>query len=253
MSASKPILIIDDEPYLRLTLGLILSRAGYQIEEASTAADGMYMASIQPFDLILLDLQLPDREGLEILPELRALQPRTPVVILTANGSIEKAAEAMRRGAYEYLLKPVSPGEIIAQVDDILHQRGTGIEPAHYSVEELTAEDCTHGPLAPDDQIVRAGEVVLDLQNQVVFVREQAVTLPPCTFDYLVTLARHAPRPVDYATLVGESQGYWLPAVEAQDLARWRIYRLRRAIEVDPGEPRIIITQAGVGYRLAAR
>jgi two-component system KDP operon response regulator KdpE len=161
-------------------------------------------------------------------------------------------------GAYEFLLKPVGPGEIISQVDDVLRQRREEAEPPaeeqlRKPFRDLTAEDCL--PVQEDEQehIIYAGSLMLDLPHQQVHLSERIINLPPCTFEYLVTLARHAPKAVNYQTLVGESQGYWLTPLEAQDLARWRIYRLRNALEEDPGEPRYVLTEPGTGYRLMVR
>jgi len=122
MSSNCTILIIDDEPFLRSTLGMILQRVGYSCEEAGDFAEALRKASMRKYRLIFLDLQLPDGSGIDFLPELRKLQPQIPVVVLTANGSLEKAIGALRNGAYDYLLKPIDPGQIITHVDDILWQ-----------------------------------------------------------------------------------------------------------------------------------
>lgn len=255
MSAKYPILIVDDEPFLRMSLKLILSHVGYQIEEAGTASEALNLASAQRFDLIFLDLQLLDHDGLQLLPKLKKMQPLTPVLILTADGSLERAAQAMRMGAYEYLLKPVEPGRIIAQVDDILRQRRIPLveikeQRKNPAAKVITSEDCPSIRDLSGETTLEAGDLALNLLEQTVRVKERYIRVPPCTFEYLVTLYKHSPRVVPFQILVGESQGYWLSALEAQDLARWRIYRLRNALEEHPGDPRYIISEPGIGYRL---
>lgn len=257
MHTNSPILVIDDEPFLRSTLCMVLHKVGYRTVEAQSGYQALGIIAAQPFGLVFLDLQLPDCDGLELLPQIRKIQPRTPVLVLTANGSLEKAIEALRMGAHEYLLKPVEPGQIITQVDDILRERQT-------SEEEFTTEDDSCGEssteagdfLEPEKQdlpqVLTVGNILLDMQLHNVKMQGKLINLPPCTFEYLVTLIRHAPQPVQYQLLVGESQGYWLSEVEAQDLAQWRIYRLRKAIEEDHNNPKYIISVPGYGYRFAA-
>jgi two-component system, OmpR family, phosphate regulon response regulator OmpR len=233
MSTSNAILIIDDEPFLRSTLAVILRRVGYTTGEAGDAQEALKILSDRHFDLIFLDLQMPDRDGLALLPELLSLRPGIPVLILTANGSLEKAVEALRLGARDYLLKPIEPGQIITRVDDILKEK----------VKAATAE--------PSNQIIGLGPYALDLKQRKIRLDDKTVPLPTCTFEYLAVLAHHAPEPVSYQDLVAEAQGYKLTKVEAQDLARWRIYRLRKILEADPREPVYILSIPGFGYRLA--
>ncbi len=157
------------------------------------------------------------------------------MLILTANGSLEKAVEALRLGASDYLLKPVDPGQIITRVDDLLKEK---------------LKDTEQGTPA---QIIQLGPYLLDLKTRQVRSKGEALPMNLCTFDYLAVLARHAPEVVPYEVLVKEAQGYDLSKVEAQDLARWRIYRLRKILEADPHDPELVLTVPGVGYRLVVQ
>lgn len=211
---------------------MILRRVGYAVNEAGDAHEAILVLTGSHFDLIFLDLQMPDRDGLDLLPEITRLTPDTPVLILTANGSVEKAIEALRLGARDYLLKPIEPGQIITRVDDILKKRPQT------------------DPEGESMQVIKVGQYVLDMEHHRVSLEDQAVQLPDCSFEYLAALARHAPQPVSYQDLVKEAQGYKLDKLEAQDLARWRIYHLRKLLEGDPSDPEFIRSVPGYGFRL---
>jgi two-component system KDP operon response regulator KdpE len=205
---------------------------GYTTGEAADADEALQILAARRFDLVFLDLQMPDRDGLELLPDILRLCPGIPVLILTANSSIEKAVEALRLGARDFLLKPVEPGEIITRVDDILKGK---IKP---------------DPEDDPDPVIELGPYRLDLERHQIHLEDKAVALPFCTFEYLAVLARHAPKPVSYEDLVKEAQGYTLDKIAAQDLARWRIYGLRKILEPDPRDPVYILSVPGFGYQL---
>lgn len=274
MCSSNSILIIDDESFLRYTLATILTRVGYQSSEASTAREGLQLLENQKFDLIFLDLQMPDRSGLEILPEIRQKYPNTPVLILTANGSLEKAIEALKLGARDYLLKPIDPGEIITRVDDLFKEEQQVNEQGEIADQgwvalarpanrkfitpketrlnkvQAPAQIPEHADTYNPARYLCQGPFRLDLQSHEVSLEGKTIHLPTCTFEYLVILLRHSPNVVPFEALVYEAQGYQLTKTEAQDLARWRIHRLRKALELDPQEPRYLLSVPGVGYRL---
>ena len=119
MPTDDTILIIDDEPKLARSLALILQRAGYRVTTAGTAKEGMQFLQAGAFDLVFLDIKLPDQSGIQVLPQIRKLYPDMPVVILTAHASLETAIEAVRAGATDYLLKPIDPEAILARVNKI--------------------------------------------------------------------------------------------------------------------------------------
>jgi len=123
----KNILIIDDEVFLRATLAAILRRAGYFTQEVGDAQAALQMLSGRHFDLVFLDLQMPERDGLDLLPEIISLAPIAPVLILTADSTSDKALKAQRLGAYEILVKPVDPCQIINRVCKILKQNDPAV------------------------------------------------------------------------------------------------------------------------------
>ncbi len=124
MSTTNSILIIDDEAFLRRSLSLILERNGYLVTCASNAQQGLQLLQSGAYDLMFLDIKLPDRSGMSILPEIRQHYPEMPVLILTAHATLETAIEAVHQGARDYLLKPIDPEHILVRVREVLLERG---------------------------------------------------------------------------------------------------------------------------------
>ena len=120
MSSKHAILIIDDDPNLCRTLALILTRAGYRVTTATHAYEALQYLQADAYDLVFLDLKMPDIDGLTLLPEIHRCYPEMPVLILTAYATPESTVEAIRRGARDYLSKPIDPGHILACVYAIL-------------------------------------------------------------------------------------------------------------------------------------
>lgn len=273
MNTSSTILIVDDEPNLRCTLSLIFKRAGHSVTIAGSGTEARRHLEMNAYDLVFLDLKMPDVDGQELLPEIRKLHPETPVLILTAHASLESAIEAVRNGARDYLLKPIDPAQILARVEEILSESKGPIRRRQIvgEIQGLLAElnavqqaESTHHPgsrVLPGSPLIRptptnparylhCGPFLLDLHARHLTCGARFIPLTPTTFDYLATLVRHSPNPIPYETLVLESQGYHSRRIEAQEVARWRIHELRKAIEPDPRQPRYLITVRGVGYRL---
>ena len=128
MAGSKSILVIDDEPVLQDVLGSLLKGNGFDCHQAMTAADGMRVLREEEIDVVLLDLMLPDRSGLDLLPEIKILDPHLPVVVITAYSSVESAIEAMRRGAFHYVPKPFKNEEVLHLVRRAAEQRALQVE-----------------------------------------------------------------------------------------------------------------------------
>jgi DNA-binding NtrC family response regulator len=122
MGSSHSILIIDDEPYLRRSLGLILQRAGYSVTTAANASEAMQLLQAGAYDLTFLDIKLPDQNGLQLFPQIRDLYPEMPILILTAHATLDTAIGAVRMGAQDYLLKPIDPEGILSRVESILRE-----------------------------------------------------------------------------------------------------------------------------------
>ncbi len=267
MPVKSTILIIDDEANLRRSLSLILQRSDYGVHAAGTAQEGLQLLQAGAFDLVFLDIKLPDGNGMTLLPKIHTMYPDMPVLILTAHATLESAIEAVRQGARDYLLKPIDPELILTRIREVLAEQGqpkrrreitSQIQSLISELRQIDTDEVSPVPLLsalpPTDpaRYLRNGDLLLDLHTRHVMLKSAMISLAPTTFDYLVTLVRHAPEPVTYQTLVKESQGYDLSRIEACEITRWQIHELRKALEVNSHEPHYIFTVRGVGYRLVA-
>lgn len=265
MGTNHSILIIDDEPNLRRSLGLILQRVGYVITTASNAAEALHLLQAGAYDLTFLDIKLPDQNGLQLLPQIRDLYPDMPILILTAHATLDTAIGAVRMGARDYLLKPIDPENILSRVDEILKEakpkrRREITNQLQNLLAELQSIDgketiavASEKTVPPPDpaRFIKCGALVLDRHTHSVQFNDCTTSMPPSSFDYLVTLARHSPHPVTYEKLVHESQGYQhLSRAEAREISRWQMHEIRRLLEQDPRHPQLVITVRDVGYRL---
>lgn len=262
---SSTILIVDDEANLRLTLTAILQKVGYSVTAVGHPQDALRCLAAGPYDLVFLDLKMPDMDGMALLGEMRRLYPDMPVLILTAHATLDSSIEAVRQGARDYLLKPIDPPVILDRVRDVLarqrqsQRRQEIVTQIQSLLGELQQIDGKEEPLASllsevspsSTRFLQRGPFTLDLRTRQVILEGQMIPVPPGAFDYLVTLARHAPDPVSFEDLVMQAQGYRLTRAEAQDTTRWRIHQLRQALEAEPANPRYLITVRGTGYRLS--
>ena len=265
MNPGGHILIIDDEAGLRQTMARILLRAGFEVTTVASGGESLTIINEHAFDLVYLDIRMPDMNGLDVLKAIHAQYPELPVILFTAQPDLHSAVEALRRGAIDYLLKPLKPETVIDRTRAILnnqHKKKRRREILH-QMDELQAElDALDGaetgerktsPISGDgssDRFIKRGTLTLDLHTRRVMVDDRAVNLAPTSFDYLLVLTRHSPNIVDYQTLVAEAQGYQADAREAQELTKWHIHNIRQAIETDARNPLHVINIRGSGYRL---
>jgi len=265
MNSNGHILIIDDEASLRQTMARILQRAGYEVTTAANGKEGLELVSEHTFDLVYLDIRMPDVSGLELLKTIHAKYADLPIILFTAQPDLNSAVEALRRGAIDYLLKPLKPQTVIDRTQAILidKQKDRRKRELQRQIDALQTElnalesqrvgkaDSTpQQPSASDDRFLRRGDLTLDLHTHRVTMRDQIVNLPPTSFDYLLALARHTPNVVAYQTLVAEAQGYETDLREAQELTKWHVHHIRQAIEPDSRNPIHVINVRGTGYRL---
>ncbi len=229
MSAPNPVvLIVEDEPQMRRFLRLALENHAYQVVEAGTARQGLAQAAGRNPDLILLDLGLPDGDGLEVARELRR-STRVPIVVISARGREQDKIAALDLGADDYLTKPFGVGELLARL-------------------RVALRHAALPPGGPDDPVFEAGDVRVDLIRRRVARAGQEVHLTPTEYKVLSTLIRNAGKVVTHRQLLQEVWG----ANHVGQTHYLRVYlaQLRRKLEVDPARPRLLSTEPGVGYRL---
>jgi len=227
MTGSR-ILVIDDETAIRRLLRISLEAEGYTLLEASEGKEGLVMASTQRPDLIILDLGLPDIDGLTVLKRLREWLT-IPVIVLTVKDSdIDKVA-LLDAGADDYLTKPFSVLELSARIRAALR---------HTQPSEMQAIFCS-------------GHLEVDLYARIVSISGKPVKLTVTEYDILRILVRYAGKVVTQGHLLRE---IWGPhASEQTQYLRVYIGQLRKKLEKDPSRPELILTEPGVGYRLMAK
>jgi DNA-binding response OmpR family regulator len=260
------ILIIDDEATLRHSLTRILQGAGHAVTTAANGREGLDYLSQQPFDLVYLDIRMPDMSGLEVLRIVHRKFPLVSVILFTAQPDLNSAIQAMREGAIDYLLKPLKPQLIIERTNILLVQqeREHRKREIQSQIEELQTELLTlentevvltekmKREIETEERFLIRGRLKFDLHARRLSIGKNSINLPPTSFDYLLVLARHAPKVVDYQTLIVEAQGYQADPREAQELIKWHIHHIRQAIEPNVAQPKYVINVRGIGYRLVA-
>jgi DNA-binding response OmpR family regulator len=264
MNGTGHILIVDDEANLRHTVARILQRAGFEVTTAASGKEGLTLLSQQTFDLVYMDLRMPDMNGIETLQAINANYPKLPVILFTGQPDLSSAVSALRQGAIDYLQKPLKPELIVERAKTVLlnlererrkKELQTQIEELQAELRNLENEDSSEPSLKDkeangDERYLKRGNLVLDLHTHRVAVDNRTIDLSPTAFNYLLVLARHAPNIVDYQTLVTEAQGYQADVREAQDLAKWHVHQIRETLEPDAQRPTFIINVRGTGYRL---
>jgi DNA-binding response OmpR family regulator len=263
MNPGGHILIIDDEASLRQTMARILVRAGFEVTTAASGKESLSLLNEHSFDLVYLDIRMPDMSGLEVLNAIHAQSSELPVILFTAQPDLHSAVEALRRGAIDYLLKPLKPDTIIQRTRNIIIEQNKkkrrreilqqmdALQVELDSLDELEQpEKKAVSPDSSSDRFIKRGTLTLDLHTHRAFVNDRVINLAPTSFDYLLVLTRHSPNTVDYQTLVAEAQGYQVEAREAQELTKWHIHNIRQGIESEAQNLIHVINIRGSGYRL---
>lgn len=228
MNGASTVLIVEDDAHIRRLLRGALERAGHQVSEAATAREGLSLVDIAKPDVVLLDLGLPDRDGIELIQLVKARLGATVLVVSARDGTAEKVA-ALDLGADDYITKPFDTEELLARVRTALRHR-------------LSAQaECA---------TIVFGEISIDLERRRVTRAGEDVHLAPKEYGVLSELAAKPDRVISHAALL---RTVWGPAHETQvDYLRIVVRGLRQKLEPDPARPAFIINEPGVGYRLRA-
>ena len=225
-AAPLKVLVVDDEPPIRKLLRMGLSTQGYEILEAPNGKASLDLLSQNP-DLVILDLGLPDMQGLELLRMMRARNEAVPIVVLSSRGDEVGKVQALDLGADDYITKPFGMDELLARMRAALRH-------------QLQVQG--------ERPIFRTGELSVDLVRRIVKVAEREVKLSPKEYDLLRVLVQHAGKVLTHKFLLGE---LWDSLTDAQYL-RVYVRQLRHKIEADPERPHFVLTETGIGYRLRA-
>ncbi len=224
------VLLIEDEPQMRRFLRAALENEAYRLVEAPTGREGLAQAAGRNPDIILLDLGLPDGDGIDVTRRLREWA-RTPIVIISARGQERDKVAALDAGADDYLTKPFGVGELLARM-------------------RVALRHAARAAGAPDQPVFTSGDLRVDLEQRRVLVDEREVHLTPTEYRLLVALVRHAGKVLTHRHLLREVWG--ANTVTQTAALRVHMTQLRHKLERDPTQPRHLLTEPGVGYRLRA-
>jgi two-component system KDP operon response regulator KdpE len=231
MSTDKPrILLIEDEAPIRKFLRVTLTHHQFDLLEAEKGEEGLVKAAEYVPDVVLLDLGLPDVDGIAVIRRFREWS-KTPVIILTARGQESDKVAALDAGADDYVTKPFGVPELLARI-------------------RVALRHAAQTPGQPEESTFIVGELSVDLLHRRVTVRGSDVHLTPIEYRLLTTLVKHAGKVLTHQQLLKE---IWGPGC-SQEVHYLRVHmaQLRRKIEVDPADPRFLHTEPGVGYRLVS-
>ena len=226
LEQSIRVLIVDDEPQIRRLLRVSLAAQGYTVSETALGREALARVAADHPDLLLLDLGLPDMDGQEVIARLREWSD-VPIIVLSVREREKDKVAALDAGADDYINKPFGMDELLARIRAALRHR-------------LQAD--------VKEPVFRSGDVMVDLGRRVVTVAGREVRLTPKEYDLLRVLASHAGKVLTHQQLL---RAVWGPGytTEAQYL-RVYVAQLREKLEADPSQPRLIVTEPGVGYRL---
>lgn len=224
-AAPLKVLVIDDEPPIRKLLRMGLGTQGYQTLDASNAKAALDLMAEKP-DLVILDLGLPDMQGLDLLRKIRAQRENLPVVVLSSRGDEAAKVEALDLGADDYVTKPFGMEELLARMRTALRH-------------QLQVQG--------ERPIFKTGDLSVDLVRRLVKVGAEEVKLSPKEFELLRVMVQHAGKVLTHKFLLG---ALWSTPIDPQYL-RVYVRQLRQKIELNPTRPQYILTETGIGYRLS--
>ncbi|MDR2912807.1 MAG: response regulator [Alistipes sp.] len=223
MNDNETILVVDDEAQIRRLLEITLSAGGYKIVEAASGKEAIRMAASYQPALVILDLGLPDMDGMEVLGKLREWY-NNPVIILSARNSEEAIIHALDKGANDYLSKPFRTGELLARIRASLR--------SSHTVEE--------------NPVYNVGDLSVDVANHVAKKSGQLLSLTPTEFSLLGLFAKNQGCVLTHQYVLKE---IWGNHVEDPQSLRVFVAQLRKKIEDDPARPTLLVTESGIGYR----
>lgn len=253
------ILIVDDELIVRRTLGDALSRANHHIETVASGAEALDRLQNGGIDLLLLDLQLGDMDGVTVMQRARSMWPTLSIVMLTAHGSLPSAISAVRSGAADYLLKPVKLDDLRERIASVLEsqracqtrneQLRAMYEHMHFFLTKEGVIELGRPKSTSASEILHSGPLRLDIRQHTAIMHGTPITTTPSEFEILTELLRQPGVVASCGKLMRATNTMVSDEEEARQLIRPHIVRLRRKLEADPQQPRYLVSVRGVGYR----
>ena len=221
------VLVVDDEPSLRKVIRASLAAKGFAVEEAGNGSEAVGIVQQRPFDLVLLDVNMPGISGVETCRRIRALAPHTGIVMVTVRDSEDDKVRALEAGADDYVTKPFHFRELVARLRAVLRR--------------------THMAAGVEPSLLEAGHLQMDLDRRTLWKAGEQVRLSPKEFDLLSFLMKHQGAPLTHVKLL---RAIWGPEYGGEvEYLRTYVRMLRKKIEDDPANPEYILTEAWVGYR----
>jgi two-component system, OmpR family, KDP operon response regulator KdpE len=222
------VLVVDDEVQIRRFLRTGFELDGFMVHEAETGAQALRAATLKPSDLVILDLGLPDMDGADVLERLRSWST-VPLIVLSVRGSEAEKVRLLELGADDYVVKPFGMAELLARAHSAMRRQMRASSGA---------------------PVIKFGPLAIDFAARAVSINDQRVTLTPKEYRLLQVLAQHSGNVVTHQFLLREVWGN--EHVDDTHYLRIFVRKLRRKVEADPTQPRILLTELGVGYRLVA-
>lgn len=220
------VLVVDDEPALRKVIRSSLAASGFTVDEAGTGGEALALLEQRTFDLVLLDVNMPGLGGIEICKQIRALAPKTGIVMVTVRDAEEDKVKALDAGADDYVTKPFRFRELVARLGAVLRR--------------------THGN-SGEPGVVRVGDLKLDLERRILWKSGEEVRLSPKEIDLLMFFAKNQNVPLTHVRLL---RAVWGAEYGGEvEYLRTYVRMLRKKIEDDPARPQYLLTEAWVGYR----
>jgi len=226
LPATISVLVVDDEPALRKVIRTSLSASGFQVEECGTGREALGAVQQHPFDLILLDVNMPGLGGIETCRRIRALAPQTGIVMVTVRDSEEDKVSALEAGADDYVTKPFRFRELVARMGAVFRR--------------------THRP-SVSEPVVSIGNLKIDLHRRLLWKGREEIHLSPKEFDLIAFLIKNQGAPLTHARLL---RAVWGPEYGNElEYLRSYVRMLRKKVEDDPARPKYLLTEPWVGYR----
>ncbi len=267
MAERARILVAEDERHIGFFLRETLTEAGYSVvlvHNGNAAVERL--RDDGPFDLLLLDIRMPGKDGVEVMRAAREIAPDTVIILLTGHATVESAVAALREGAHDYLMKPVATEELLRSLEAGLEKRERirrqqaltadlerGLRQLRETMQGVpSASQAPAPPLEEEEAQLRVGGLAIDLAAHEVRLHGQLVHLTPIEFQILACLAQRAGTVLTHKEIVQAVWGYEADAWEARALLNPHLSHLRKKLHTDAEAPSLIVNVRGVGYKLEA-